>query len=990
MSTWSWSRLRDKLRRVLVILAIIAGGPVSAQLLPIRNYTMKEGLNANAIYAILRDSRGMLWVGTYNGVNWYDGSRFIQPVMRTRTGQIYVTHFLEDSAHTVWITTWYSGLYKYSNGRFTNYLPDTVLLGSRANSIFDLLELGSGRYLAATDMGVWVFDGHRFTPFDPANPLLQQQINALACTKQGDILLGYKGGLALYKRSGTGWVYKGLLLKGMEVNNIKMTGNGCWLGTEKGLWYLPGVSAGGAGSGVVGAGMTSVGRAGSAGAPRKLFDAAVVDHILTDGDNNLWFTSGAGAHKFSGGMLQTYTSDNGLPSNRVKSIYTDAEGITWIGTEDGLAKLNDESYRFYPIRDHEKKDRPITAIAADGDGQVWLGSYDGPIRMQGDQSIEVRVPGVKQPGFVLCMRKDSRQRLWAGTVDGILTIERGSIRVRNKARAFSIAEDGEGRLWFGCDDGKIRCLEGEQFREVANPAYINEKITGIYRDKAGYLWVGYPFEGIKKFRVRANGLEPVKQYSHQNGFPNLRVRSFCDDRKGHLLVGTRTNGLYIFDMNRDLDSALYHINTDSGLSGNWIKAAVEGNGKIYLASNNGLDILEAGGYRPVQLSHIPFVNDKVSTEFNALYLQSDTLWLGTERGALQYLPLKQNRNSMPPPVYLMKVSIESKADSSFLPFTTHDQRLSLSSEENDIALDFAGLSFREEENIRYRYQLEGVDKTWGAITDRRYVNYSNLAPGDYRFRVIARNNDGVWSKVPAVLAFHIATPFWRTWWFICLWLLVIAGLIYALYRYRLRQVLKMERLRARISTDLHDDIGSTLSSISIMSDMILHEERPGSYGGMALEIKESSLSLMDKMDDIVWSINPKHDELENLMLRIRRFAAQLFEARGIEYEIDIEDDIRHLKLSMDYRQHIYLIMKEAINNLAKYSGAQSAFIKAGWDRSQLKVVIGDDGRGFDVREGSGGNGIANMKNRAQQMKATLDIHSVPGTGTTVTLLLKVK
>jgi signal transduction histidine kinase len=194
----------------------------------------------------------------------------------------------------------------------------------------------------------------------------------------------------------------------------------------------------------------------------------------------------------------------------------------------------------------------------------------------------------------------------------------------------------------------------------------------------------------------------------------------------------------------------------------------------------------------------------------------------------------------------------------------------------------------------------------------------------------------------------------------------------------------------KISTDLHDDIGSTLSSISILSDIVLREAGQEQQQGMVQEIKESSISLMEKMDDIVWSINPRNDELESLMLRVKRFAAQLFEAKGIDYEIDIENSIRHLKLPMEHRQSVYLIMKEAINNLVKYADAGKAFIRAESQGQFLRVEISDDGKGFDYATAHTGNGIVNMKSRADLMGATLHLSSSPGKGTTVILTLKMK
>jgi hypothetical protein len=333
----------------------------------------------------------------------------------------------------------------------------------------------------------------------------------------------------------------------------------------------------------------------------------------------------------------------------------------------------------------------------------------------------------------------------------------------------------------------------------------------------------------------------------------------------------------------------------------------------------------------------------------------------------------------------MKAVINGRTDTSFGLFSRESQLPPLEYSQNNLSFDFAGLSFRNEDNVRYRYRLEGLDKDWSPPTDRRYVNYSNLSPGDYHFQVIAANEDGVWSAHPASIGFRIAAPFWQKGWFLAFCAALGLGLAYGLYRYRLYQALKIERLRARISTDLHDDIGSTLSSISILSDMALQEGEQL----MIREIRDNSLLLLEKMDDIVWSINPRNDTLESLMLRIKRFGAQLFEARGIEYEIDIEPGIRHLRLLMEHRQNLYLIMKEAINNLVKYSGATRAHIRVRNIRNYLEVRISDDGSGFGEAAMQTGNGILNMKNRAAAMKGRLEISTGPEAGTTVILTLKI-
>jgi signal transduction histidine kinase len=197
----------------------------------------------------------------------------------------------------------------------------------------------------------------------------------------------------------------------------------------------------------------------------------------------------------------------------------------------------------------------------------------------------------------------------------------------------------------------------------------------------------------------------------------------------------------------------------------------------------------------------------------------------------------------------------------------------------------------------------------------------------------------------------------------------------------------MQNIRNKIAQDLHDDIGSTLSSISILSDLALKEKNIEQSNEVISEIKNNSITLMEKMDDIVWSINPKNDSLENLLLRVKRFATQLFEAKEIDYTIEINDNVAEVKLPMDYRQHIYLILKEAINNLVKYSQATKAEIKVCCNNDLLELYVIDNGKGFVQQESATGNGILSMKSRALLMNAELIINSELNKGTEI--LLKV-
>jgi hypothetical protein len=288
-------------------------------------------------------------------------------------------------------------------------------------------------------------------------------------------------------------------------------------------------------------------------------------------------------------------------------------------------------------------------------------------------------------------------------------------------------------------------------------------------------------------------------------------------------------------------------------------------------------------------------------------------------------PLALTINNTPPPVYITSLHILNRNGSDTL-LNYPSGTLHLSYNQNYFNVYFTALNLINATANKYAYKLEGLDKDWTPANNITVANYSNLSPGTYTFKVIAANNNGVWNNKGASLTIIVSPPFWQTWWFILLCAIAVGSIIYLFYRYRLNAALRVERLRTRISTDLHDDIGSTLSSISILSDMVMHDAANGNSKEMLHEIKENSVNLMEKMDDIVWSINPRNDSLEKLLLRIKRFAAQLFEAKNIEYEIDISENIHSFKLPMEIRQHLYLMIKEAINNIIKHSQCTQAKI----------------------------------------------------------------
>lgn len=310
-------------------------------------------------------------------------------------------------------------------------------------------------------------------------------------------------------------------------------------------------------------------------------------------------------------------------------------------------------------------------------------------------------------------------------------------------------------------------------------------------------------------------------------------------------------------------------------------------------------------------------------------------------------------------------------------------------------IDFLSPSATSDPNIRYQYKLEGRND-WSAPTEQRSVDFANLSAGSYRFLVRAVNADGVVSAIPTNVSFTVAAPVWRRWWFIALMIGVIGGLAFAAYHYRVAQLLALERMRTRIATDLHDEVGSSLSQIAILSEVARQnlrrdgkEERAETaHAAEPMEkVATTSREAIDAISDIVWAINPQRDHLSDLTQRMRRFASDTLTARDIGLRFRAPE--QNLSLDADVRRQVFLIFKECVNNIARHANATEVEIDFGLTDHHLSLRVWDNGHGFAETAPqpgqNGGNGLLSMKRRAQELGGKLEVISGNGEGTTVRL-----
>jgi signal transduction histidine kinase len=291
----------------------------------------------------------------------------------------------------------------------------------------------------------------------------------------------------------------------------------------------------------------------------------------------------------------------------------------------------------------------------------------------------------------------------------------------------------------------------------------------------------------------------------------------------------------------------------------------------------------------------------------------------------------------------------------------------------------------------YMYRLEGLDNKWNNAGGRRSASYANLKEGSYTFRVMACNNEGMWSDQSAALHFTILPPFWHRWWFLALAFLLLASVACLAWWVEQKQRKGKEQLRNKIARDLHDDIGSTLSGINIFSKIALQKVQSDTDASSKLlwKINERSAKTMEALSDIVWSINTRNDGMNNVLAKMREYLGEVLEPAGILYDFTADKAIHHIHVDMEIRKEVYLIFKESVYNASRYSRCTHIEVALKKGQKSLELLVEDNGTGFDINTIVPGNGINNMQERAARIKARIFISSQPEKGTCIRLVLPI-
>jgi two-component sensor histidine kinase len=505
---------------------------------------------------------------------------------------------------------------------------------------------------------------------------------------------------------------------------------------------------------------------------------------------------------------------------------------------------------------------------------------------------------------------------------------------------------------------------------------LSLNIMGICEDGQGRIWIATGEMDNQKNAIAVYDTKADKAeffYEKQNsaeGFPGGLQMADITSSGNKIFAATKSGLLYLNNENKTPQFKL--LTSKNGLSTNIIRYVITDRlSRIWCSTDFGIS-----AYLPEQNF---FVNYSFS-EFNLGTQQTPEIILSPNTGRI-YLCQQGALNYFDPE----RISIEAAPYVQFTgmqlfnrPFLYHDKKpqqgdvIKLRHNQNMISAEFTGMSFSNPENNQYAWMLEGLEEEW-TISKNNIASYTNLAPGKYTLLVKASNSSGVWTQTPSAITFIISPPFWKTWWFISLVIAAFVAVLYSLYRYRIQQMLRMQKMRNTISRNLHDEIGSTLTSINILSNVSKQamDKEPEQAKEMLRKIAEQSKTIQQNMSDIVWAIRSDNDKVENLLVRMREYAAETLEPLHIQTTI-FSRDLPDKNISPETKKELLLIYKEAVNNIARHAGATLVEITLQKNQNYLHLEINDNGR-WKGNGKTSGTGLGSMQQRAVSLGGNTEI-----------------
>ncbi len=735
--------------------------------------------------------------------------------------------------------------------------------------------------------------------------------------------------------------------------------------------------------------------------------------MARDCDRRIWLATDKGLVLHDDAGSTTFDRSNGLAVDDVLSVFCDDEGSVWAGTVDGLFRYTvSRLVNYLPGRELSADARGVWSVLSTRDDVVWIGTIGGGVtRLFGGERRTFRVKDGMPSDNVSSLLELPNGDILAGTDNGLVVITGSGIMpmadriALPDLRVEAMHQSSDIRYWIATRGG-LAVWNGNETRVYTTALGLpSNRITSMAEDGMGFLWVG-THAGAARINLRSGNVFPVPELA------DVRIVCIHIDKQERRWFGTVGGGALCISSEHTA-----RITRDDGLAGNTVYFIAEDeHNTLYFGTNTGISVLPAGNIdlmlgkgptlvhggidRDVVLPVLRFQSlHTLSTrsglagdEMNSGASYRDAkgrLWFGAIGGVSCFQPQKPpslSRWSFP--------ECGTSADSSGMQriwlaeiyindtLTVRRGTLELGPSDRVLRIRLLAPSFRNPGSVRFLYKLDGLEYTWHSSDDGRIL-YTAIPAGQYKLLVRATLGEGHWTTEHVMLTLHVSPPFTETIWFWLLLLLLAALSGATLMYWRSRKQIEMERMRTHIASDLHDDIGASLGTISLLSDLERRRQRTGDLNNLET-IGTLARRCVQDMSDIVWSVNPAHDSMRGLTNRLRETAEELSAASGIAIVVEASEVKPLLRIEAAKRRAVMLIAKEALFNAVRHSGAARIVLRLEKDGSSWMLTVRDDGRGFDPASTGDGNGLRNMQRRAEALGWSIDIEPTPQ-GSTVTL-----
>lgn len=963
------------LRLLLGVLLLLFAPGLYAQKYNFRHYDLTDGLSQSQVIAICQDKEKQIWLSTLGGINSFDGKKFNS--YSIEDGLLSNSNFAITGDH--YGNVWWGGnmgLTAFTNKGIINFKFKNKI---NVRSII--------RVITDRNNDVWAIAGAKLYKLVDSQLVAQEivakkeLVSALQTDKEGNLYASlYRSGI--YKLEKTGWSLK-INVKDQVVRDFIFSDR------------LPGKVVFISDMGLFQAGVNQLEKISI---PSSFSEASELTCIKQDHYGNLWIGTNKGAFLINGQSVKYFNAGNGFTNERVLSMYCDDDNRMWFGIDgEGLYSYQNDDFVIYD-KSQGLNNETVMSLAKDSKGQMYWGTNGGGLWSFVDGKLKQEIVDKEEASKlrVNCLLNDSNDNLWVGTDNLGLWMKHkvaGKFIYSPVVPKYSLmynrlAEGPSNTIWMATSFGCFYFEKGAMKQVPSLTQYCSSVLV-----KGPDTVIVATLNGIQL--VKDKKLDSNFRLADVAGKNIVTLYAYGP----FVLLGTNDYGLYIWNTKTN---AINVINTKNGLRSNTIYSIDIVKDALWLGTGRGIDkfrIIDRNGMTLVKES---IDNPVAESNQNAILHTDTSILLGTTRGLFIF---KINRREKASPIsntIIQNVWLPAKIKDSVRYTYQRGYRLpanlSLPSDKSHIEIGFQAIDFSDNNNIQYQYLLEGLDKTYSKPVARTYVEYPNLPPGQYTFKVRAINGEGLY-KSPAVFSFTITPTFVQSATFKILIVIILLSATYGTYRYisyqDKRKALYIEQLklkeqalvRRQTAEDFHDDLGNKLTRINLLSELLDKKITADKAGEKLLitQIRNSVGELYSGTKNILWALNPDNDNLYDVYNLIANFGRELFDSSGVSYQASDNDlSYKKIRLPLGTGRNIILICKELLHNILQHAGAKTVTLTIGiTSYKQICITISDNGCGFGEEQlPLTGNGLRNMRNRAKRLNGRLDIDSKIDVGTT--------